>query len=1191
MKVEISIENERTYMRLILTKQERGTKTKLKDVQFTLTKGNDYVIKNKTTGEISYKNINEWDKWSEKDKWSNIFTTNNLGQITIEKIKIGTYTAKEIYNPNPYFETYPDNQTYTIEVKRGNDNTINDYTQVLENETAYMDLLVIKKDEDTKKPLKDVQFEITNANDEYVIQSKKDSEKISYKKTSEWESWSEKNNWNKVFTTDKNGKISISKVKMGMYKAKEISNPNEGYEMKPNTVTKIEVKKDYDNKPTNNTYEKIITNKRKYVDVSGFVWKDQLDSKTSTRNNSYDASEKGFNGIKVSIKDKNGNSLTNRDGNTIGSETTSERGIYDIQGGEYRFKQVKISDLNAGTYIEFEYDGLIWQSVVKNLSKNNGSKAIDDKARNELDKKFDSISFGSKASDGKQTVKFNKGQSTIGYSKTTNNVSSITDSSSCTVIAKTNEAGYKFEYSETDYKAGVTEIKYINLGVYEKPQADLALAQDLENVQVVINGYNQIYTGKDRIGTDNIFKTGNPNGYDAWNVAVKFKDAYTGEYSRIIYEPDAKWESQDKSKELQLYLTYRIGIKNESTYLTKINSIVDYYDSKMEVVKVGTNLSASGDNTVTGEIKYNTENDVNGYKKITITTDRNIEAGNGRVFYIQFKVNRATVLKMLNNEETNIVNNVAEINSYTVYKDTKGNTVAAVDKDSVPGNITPGKSDTYEDDTDAAPPVKLQKGQRKLSGIAFVDKAIFSGNQKADDVNTGSERMGNGRYDDKETLLKGVEVSLVNTKTNETVATYTTNEKGAYTFEGFIPGQYKVTFKWGNKEYTVQDYKSTKYNLGEVDSNNNLIVNRTTELYWYRDENTRNSDAIDNYDKRKTIDSQLVTINNDTAAEIEKAYNGQNKNYETIMESTTPIMEFSVEKNRYDTILVNAIPTFEVKNIDFGIIERAKQAISMDKRVKTFKITLSNGQVIADVTIDEKGNKSGTTNHVNYLTPNPKSKRATGKVKAEMDNELIEGATLEIGYEIKFTNQSEIDYMTEDYYKYGTVPKDKNKYVVKLRPSTVYDYLDNRLSISSDENNWTQISKTELTTNTDKTYISSRKILQTDQAGQITPKIDNNTNNTTTINLKVSKLLSASDEITFDNKAEDVAVSKVSSNGEKINTHLGRRVENLPQADSEQVVVTPSTGENRDYMTITIIGITALIVLAGGIIIIKKKIL
>ena len=263
----------------------------------------------------------------------------------------------------------------------------------------------------------------------------------------------------------------------------------------------------------------------------------------------------------------------------------------------------------------------------------------------------------------------------------------------------------------------------------------------------------------------------------------------------------------------------------------------------------------------------------------------------------------------------------------------------------------------------------------------------------------------------------------------------------------------------------------------------------------------------------------------------------------------------------------------------------------MDKRVKTFKITLSNGQVIADVTIDEKGNKSGTTNHVNYLTPNPKSKRATGKVKAEMDNELIEGATLEIGYEIKFTNQSEIDYMTEDYYKYGTVPKDKNKYAVKLRPSTVYDYLDNRLSISSDENNWTQISKTELTTNTDKTYISSRKILQTDQAGQITPKIDNNTNNTTTINLKVSKLLSASDEITFDNKAEDVAVSKVSSNGEKINTHLGRRVENLPQADSEQVVVTPSTGENRDYMTITIIGITALIVLAGGIIIIKKKIL
>ena len=43
------------------------------------------------------------------------------------------------------------------------------------------------------------------------------------------------------------------------------------------------------------------------------------------------------------------------------------------------------------------------------------------------------------------------------------------------------------------FKPGTKEIRYINLGLYEKEQADLALAHDLTNVNVGVNGYWHTY--------------------------------------------------------------------------------------------------------------------------------------------------------------------------------------------------------------------------------------------------------------------------------------------------------------------------------------------------------------------------------------------------------------------------------------------------------------------------------------------------------------------------------------------------------------------------------------------------------------------------------------------------------------------------------------------------------------------------
>ncbi len=160
-----------------------------------------------------------------------------------------------------------------------------------------------------------------------------------------------------------------------------------------------------------------------------------------------------------------------------------------------------------------------------------------------------------------------------------------------------------------------------------------------------------------------------------------------------------------KSKEMQVYLTYKIGLRNESTYLTKVNNIMDYFDNRYEFIAAGTGLN--NNNEITGKLdndsatKYNDE-----YQQVKIYTNTNVEAGQTNYIFVQFKLNKDAVRDIVNKKET--LYNVSEINSYTVYQDDKGTTVAAVDRDSVPGNATIGKIDTYEDDIDSAPPIQLE---------------------------------------------------------------------------------------------------------------------------------------------------------------------------------------------------------------------------------------------------------------------------------------------------------------------------------------------------------------------------------------------------------------------------------------------------------------------------------------------------
>lgn len=959
----------------------------------------------------------------------------------------------------------------------------------------------------------------------------------------------------KIFYTDKDGKLNatISGETTAENSMKAVEATNDKYGYAQNIGKEFTLNKEHEVKITNHQYK---------VKLSGYVWLDTETGKTTLRNDQYkqedDNDGKGFNGITVYLRDKNGNEIKRT--------TTSELGLYsEINGGEYQFVDVDLDAIQKGEYyVEFEYCGLRYQSVAAKLTQNNGSKAIDTATRNVLDSKFTSV-------DGNGTQSLNINGVTVNYNNTANYSSSIKDCSGCNVYARTNEAGFNIYNSFTP---GAEEIRYVNLGLFKKAQTDYSLMQDLYNVRVSVNGFSHIY----RYGSVRYANNGNDvNADSSWNVGVKFQKN-NGTYKRAIYTADAEYEAPNhKDNELKVYVTYKIAVNNESTYLGRINSIVDYADKNFDMIAAGTAIDDK--DNITGNLQYGNKQEYNDkYSKYVIDINTELTPGQAKFVYVQFQLNREAVLKIVNNQE--VLNNVAEINSYTTFKDNNTQTpVAVVDKDSVPANITVGKIDTYEDDTDSATSLKLElKNARSIVGTVFVDNAT---------VNKDNERLGNGVYDNGEATIAGVKVRLDEIGKDDSSydgerisKEVTTDENGNFKIEGYIPGNYNLTYTWGNKTYKVQYYKGTIYDESR-DQN---------DKEWYKkDVNTRKTDALDNIDTRKTIDAEMRKITRNNAEdEINKAYEGTSDVIKTTsMDSKTPAMSFSVE---YETTITDGNDDkveFIVKNVDFGIVERAKQLMDISKRVSAFKITLANGQVLMDAEVTEDGKLKGSHSNLSYMGPtNTNGINVNGILRAELDSELIEGATVEVTYAIKVTNVSEKDYDSPNYYLYGNK---KGAQLIKNSVTGVIDYLDGKIVFVPDdtwekkENTFIEEVNASEKGNTDylnsiKTYYTSK--LQKDLA----PGESNE------VTLKASKLLTSSEDNTFDNKTEIVDVTR--KDGDFTGTPVKVTWNNgkffFDTDNAEKTVIIPSTGENRNYVLPTVIGIIAVAIVGVGVFFIKK---
>ena len=944
---------------------------------------------------------------------------------------------------------------------------------------------------------------------------------------------------------------------------------------------------------------------------------------------------------------------------------------------------VKIEDIyNSKTkkagYIEFTYNGLNYETVSVNVKEENTNKVaeISSNSQNLVDKSIDGTYLDNRTSfneswaviennkkidsDGNvDTLDYNHNNyasslsypgGVTGYNEqkypiivkdnTNNNIFNIT---ARTETNTSEDASCKFfgqnktmEMILSDKEQYIDTIENINLGVKERAQPDLALTKDIYSAKVTVNGYEHTYMYNQKF----VDKDQNE---DEFNVDVKFGEKFGNKsFTRAIYPSDVK-ETQDK--DFSVKVVYKITLKNESGVLySKINSLVDYFDARYTIEEKGSIGTGYENGEIKDEINYKLDKSYQDakYRKLIIDCNTKINPNeSNRNIYVEYTLTRNGVKDILFDEnwdeKTNIegLENIVEINSYSTYSDkdfTKS--YAGIDSDSNPGSTIPGNKDTYEDDTDYAPGLILEVANpREIKGTVFEDNAV-----DPTEGGTNRERLGNGQFDKEEKTISGVKVGLysiddfieeedrsgnvtnikleedavsVGTTTYEGDNKDSTGKDGTFTIKDFVPGEYRIVYTWGDDKYTIEDYKSTIWtsdNKNEKDGNPNT---------WYRvNTDKRYSDALDNYATRLKIDSEDTSINK--------------------MDSKTPTMVFGVEladdidNKKTETSGIDKV-TFSIKNIDFGIIERPRQSIDVTKRAKSMKITLANGQVIADAKIVEKDGKLQLEQQVKgviYTEPSDKNNPKNGQIKAEIDNELIQGATVEIKYEIKVQNNSEIDYDSEGYYCYG----EKGGEIVKIKASGVYDYLDNTMIANDENTEWEtktivnynkkvskptimeeyfkyQSSSIDSSGNTEirvwyeefkeqyATAIKNWNITEIKEArkkkladktilhnanleGEIAP------GDSKQASLTASKILTNTDEIELNNDIEITEATRNKRTGRKVTPQYSFLYDR-----GETVTITTPTGENKNYILITIVAISFFVILGTGIVFIKKKIL
>ena len=849
-----------------------------------------------------------------------------------------------------------------------------------------------------------------------------------------------------------------------------------------------------------------------------------------------------------------------------------------------------------------------YQSIIVQEDVENGNKATDEASRDEFNNNYSTIGKGSSSdSNGNKTydIRYNThdyvseviyGDSPIyGYDGQKYPITGVDGQYSIQAITakKTSNILYTGYTADSLRSANITEIANINLGVEEREMPDLTIVQDLEKVEMNLNDYTHIYNYEQRYKNADEYAGG-----DGFDIGVKFDNKYiSNSYSREIYASDVVYnKSVGNEGKLRIYMTYKIQIKNEATTLhTTLKTLSNYYDSRYE------NVTVRNEN---GEIVSSTIDDtynVDGLNRVNIDLNQQIDAQTMKTMTITYQLSDEAVNNILNGNVT--LQSVTEVTSYSSYSDEYQTAYAGIDVDSAPDNVNPTDLTTFEDDTDKAPSLILTvKDSRVIKGTVWEDSAI---EELLENEGEDKERKGDGVYQASENIVNNVKVELMTVDESGNLelaklynrdgtvvnAIATTSGRGEYTLEGMIPDVYVLRYTYGDnsvicdsngnmiENVSANSYKSTIYRGGDKDAAESMTD------YWYRDETSetsaqRLSDAKDNQDYIDNRVNEEGGENYETGSDIQI--------YTEIMAETRKFdlkLEYDSNIDVENVSEYNGTLKYIFDNIDFGITKRPEQGIEINKKVANIKLTLANG-----ATVIEGDPRVQTLSGVKVLDDD---------VYIEMENELIQGATLKITYEITVSNKNcEVDYNDDDYYIYGKVPDGSSGTGIGQMSAIkdIFDYLPENMVLSSTSGNWEKIEITEDMKGT----ILSEEVYDAIKDQNNVVHLRNPIFETMPPNSEVKdtslvvtrQLSTSSEDLTYENDVEVIELASGKITGSIPGNY--NPVTNTPNElddDSVAVIITAPTGGNRQYWVYGVIGISLLVIIGVGIVIIKRKVL
>lgn len=936
------------------------------------------------------------------------------------------------------------------------------------------------------------------------------------------------------------------------------------------------------------------------IDLAGKVFKDNLANKDGTEDGIISTGDEMLEGIEVTLFDSTGAEI---------AKTTTDK------DGYYEFKDQPAS---KQYYVRFKYNGQLYEPTTYQRV----SKIID----NAGTLGPTTIAERSYATDGKQNRQnFNNKFTPVDSTHTVPDREDTTNAA-FDIYAYTGPNGME-ELKYYGVSNSKEELLNINFGIKDREQFDMNLRKDLVKVDLHINGKSHTYNY--------------PGGEQDLEVDIRGTDI--PDYNRAIRSSDLQYKAaaqydQDPDK-LQVIVTYKIQLRNQSVgkITGYVTDLADYYDTSYEYIR-------SYDENEK-DITWEQQSDISGSGKTYHTMHTTALADQGiddkKWIFVEYKVTN-DALRALLEEGSSTKENFAQISGYrNTYREERkdlngqvitdaGENAGLIDVDSTPANLNPtdsrvqefvaySKTEEYqalggeektkqsmaifEDDADAAPGLKLivdDANKRRLTGTVFEDAAL------AEKLKNDNERIGDGAYEDGDNLVNQVKVQLICTNGDVEVKEARTNDQGAYEFTDYIPGDYTVKFTYGDYEsliavqpnsemYTGQDYKSTIYQESNY-----------SDTYWYNNNiDTKINDAKDDQTRREEVNKYSEDLKYTNATVLNSTAQTDEATLRTLADKTN--MNANTAQMSMEIEYVGQENTeYSIRNIDFGIIERPRSDIYVEKTVSNLKLsTAGDGQTIFN------SNQS-----VSNLTWKPNTRENRGLIQATVDENLLHGATLELTFSIKVVNTGETDYDDETYYNTGVIT-DVNK-IVTLDPAVVADYVSNNLSFDISKNSgWQEITDKTVLTSGDDPYIkavdenafnglqkvivstSDNPIVQSDplvpeKAKDKAGKQSETQSATVFLTKVIASDGSTTDDTEYENTAE--VIESITTNGRRTynadvvsipgNYNLGEP----DTAQSERIAIVPPFGA-ADAVKYILIGIAIIGVLGVGIFLIKRKVL